>query len=77
MDYINTDKIKQCLAMSLKGRHENSSQNFPVSNLALSTASPGKCEMATYTVLPDWKNKVREVGRHQAWYKQDIQYTKT
>lgn len=62
--------------MSLRKTHENGSQHFLVSNLALSTASPGKCDMVTYTVLPDWKNKAREVERHQVWYEQEIQYIK-
>lgn len=54
--------------MTLGRTHENSSQHFLVSNLILSTASPGKCEVVTYTVLPDWKNKASEVERHQGWY---------
>lgn len=62
--------------MSLRKTHENSSQHFLVSNLALSTASPGKCEAVIYAVIPDWKNKARGVERHQGWHEQEIQYIK-
>lgn len=59
--------------MTLRRTHENSSQHFLVSSLTLSTASPGKCEAVTYSVLPDWKNKASEVERHQVWHEQEIQ----